>query len=74
MVGIEKRKKEDCKLKKGVAIDIDHRVMKQQYTPLLPLNGIKGGRKTSCMACQQKKKKERRLLLIFQLKVEDKKF
>jgi len=44
------------KLKKGVAIDIDHRVTKQQYTPLLPLNGIEGGRKTSCMACQKKKK------------------
>ena len=43
------------KLKKGVAIDIDHRITKQQYTPLLPFNGIEGGRKTSCMACQQKK-------------------
>ena len=38
-----------------MAIDIDHRVTKQQYTPLLPLNGIEGGRKTSCMACQKKK-------------------
>ena len=28
--------------------------MKQQDTTLLPFNGIKGGRKTSCMACQQK--------------------
>ena len=33
-----------------------YRVTKQQYTPLLPLNGIEGGRKTSCMACQQKKR------------------
>ena len=32
--------------------------MKQQYTTLLPLNGIKGGRKTTCMACQQKKPKK----------------
>ena len=47
------------KLQKGVAIDIDHRVTKQQFTPLLPFNGIKGGRKTSCMACQKKKKKRR---------------
>ena len=39
-----------------MAIDIDHRVTKQQYTSLLPLDGIKGGRKTSCMACQQKKR------------------
>ena len=43
-----------------MAIDIDHRVTKQQYTPLLPFNGIKGGRKTSCMACQQKKKKKKK--------------
>ena len=43
-----------------MAIDIDHRVMKQQYTPLLPLNGIEGGRKTSCMACQKKKKKKKK--------------
>ena len=43
------------KIKKGADIDIDHRVTKQQYTTLLPLNGIKGGRKTSCMACQQNK-------------------
>ena len=28
--------------------------MKQQYITLLSLNGIKGGRKTSYMACQQK--------------------
>ena len=33
--------------KKGGPIDIDHRVTKQHYTTLLPLNGIKGGRKTS---------------------------
>ena len=43
------------KIIKGVAIDIDHRVRKQQYTTLLPLNGVKGGRKTSYMACTQKK-------------------
>ena len=42
------------KIIKGVAIDIDHRLTKQQYTSLLPFNGIKGGRKTSCMACQKK--------------------
>ena len=45
------------KIIKGVAVDIDHRLMKQQYTSLLPFNGIKGGRKTSCITCQQKKKK-----------------
>ena len=44
------------KIIKGVAIDIDHRLTKQQYTSLLPFNGIKGDRKTSCMACQQQKK------------------
>ena len=42
------------KSKKVGAIDIDYRVTKQQYTTLHPLNGIKGGRKTSCMAYQQK--------------------
>ena len=42
------------KIIKGVAIDIDHRLRTQQYTSQLPFNGIKGGRKTSCMACQQK--------------------
>ena len=36
------------------AIDIDHRLTKQQYTNLFPLNGTMCGRKTSCMACQQK--------------------
>ena len=40
-----------------MAIDIDHRVTKQQYTSLFQFNGTKGGRKTSCMACQQKKPK-----------------
>ena len=40
-------------IKKGKAIDTDHRITKQQK---LPFNGIKGCRKTSCMAaCQQQK-------------------
>ena len=39
---------------KGEAIDIDHRLTKQQYTTLFHLNGTMGGRKTSCMACQHK--------------------
>ena len=34
--------------------------MKQQYTTLLPLNGIKGGRKTSCLACQQQRSKKQK--------------
>ena len=42
------------KLKKGEAIDIDHRLMQQEYTNLFPLNGTMGGRKTSCMACPKK--------------------
>ena len=42
------------KLKKGEAIDKDHRVTKQQYTTY-SLYETQGGRKTSCMACQQKK-------------------
>ena len=34
------------------AKDIDHRLTKQQYT--IPLQWDLGGRKTSCIACQQK--------------------
>ena len=36
------------------AIGHRHRLTKQQYTTIFPLNGTTGGRKTSCMACQQK--------------------
>ena len=39
---------------KGEAIDIDHRIMKQQYTTLLPSQWDLGDRKARCMACQQK--------------------
>ena len=42
-------------IKKGGAIDKDHRVTKQQYTTLLSIYGIGGGRETRCVACQQKK-------------------
>ena len=42
------------KLNKSEAVDIDHRLMQQEYTTLFPLNGIMGGRKTSCMACPKK--------------------
>ena len=46
---------------KGEAIDIDHRIMKQQYTNLLPSQWDLGDRKTRCMACQQKRNKKYRL-------------
>ena len=46
---------------KGEAIDIDHRIMKQQYTTLLPSQWDLGDRKARCMACQQKRNKKYRL-------------
>ena len=55
------------KIKKGGAIDIDNRVTKQQYTTLLPLNGIKCGRKTSCMGCQHKKRDDSSLSSLTQM-------